>query len=467
MKRGPTQEHSTLLTQILSRVARRYRLPIRPEDAIHREHHGVASRLASIIERVRETVVSGRQPDAALKKQFLDTLARLIHDAMLDDEGDSAFQAMTLRHGAPRVREYASLAARSDPDRRAVLALVNTMAHPARQERTGDASLRAALAAVHDAASEQAWTRLHTLLRELARIGATSTDTDVSRPAAALLEHPALARLQRLEALRADEQVGRYLKLWEKNGPRTGSDEALREGARSRRRGAAVEALAAKALTVLAEGLNEVETTGAIYRVVTSLRVPAAILNGRERAKSEWDAVLLGRSAGVSDDQGWDVCLLLEAKASADAAATDLPRLLRGLEVLSQAEEESLHSFQTTQGEVRLSGASLRRLSTDEARVAATVLYCSDAPAGQPRLLSAAARMQLLSTPASLDFAAALADGSVADPASLEPVWLELLGSPRWSAVLHQYPTLRQARELMVHVDDLRFPCPSRRQSHG
>src|SRR5690606_39895060 len=97
----------------------------------------------------------------------------------------------------------------------------------------------------------------------------------------------------------------------------------------------------------------------------------AAILNGRERAKSEWDAVLLGRSAGVSDDQGWDVCLLLEAKASADAAATDLPRLLRGLEVLSQAEEESLHSFQTTQGEVWLSGASLRRLSTDEARVAA------------------------------------------------------------------------------------------------
>src|SRR5690606_25580412 len=317
VKRWPTQDHSTLLNQILSQLARRYRLPIRREDALDREHYGVAPQLALIIERVRETVVSGRQPDEAQKKQFLDTLARLIHDAMLDDEGDSAFQAMTLRHGAPRVREYASLAARSDPDRRAVLALVNTMAHPARQERTGDASLRAALAAVHDAASEQAWTRLHTLLRELARIGATSTDTDVSRPAAALLEHPALARLQRLEALRADEQVGRYLKLWEKNGPRTGSDEALREGARSRRRGAAVEALAAKALTVLAEGLNEVETTGAIYRVVTSLRVPAAILNGRERAKSEWDAVLLGRSAGVSDDQGWDVCLLLEAKASA------------------------------------------------------------------------------------------------------------------------------------------------------
>ncbi|MNT53294.1 hypothetical protein D3C72_1903770 [compost metagenome] len=67
--------------------------------------------------------------------------------------------------------------------------------------------------------------------------------------------------------------------------------------------------------------------------------------------------------------------------------------------------------------------------------------------------------MQLLSAPASLDFASRLADGQDGQDAqalALEPVWLELVASPRWGAVLNQYPLLRQVRALMVHPDDLR-----------
>jgi hypothetical protein len=63
--------------------------------------------------------------------------------------------------------------------------------------------------------------------------------------------------------------------------------------------------------------------------------------------------------------------------------------------------------------------------------------------------------MQLLSAEASLNHAARLTDGRPADAAELEPVWKELLSSPRWATVLNQYPMLRQVRALMVHPHDL------------
>src|SRR5690606_3380792 len=93
---------------------------------------------------------------------------------------------------------------------------------------------------------------------------------------------------------------------------------------------------------------------------------------------------------------------------------------------------------------------------TDEAELEKIVLYCCDAPTdATPRLLSAASRMQLLSAQASLKFASALAAKQSADFQSLEPVWLQLLEAPKWGAVLNQYQTLRQVRELMVHAGDL------------
>ena len=157
------------------------------------------------------------------------------------------------------------------------------------------------------------------------------------------------------------------------------------------------------------------------------------------------------------DATTWDVCVLVEAKASVDAATTDLPRLVRGLTLLAHADTHTAYSFRTQQGAVRLSGASLAALAGDGAALRRTVLYCCDAPVETaPRVLSPASRMQLLSAHASLEFAGALADGRDADCVDLEPVWRQLLESPRWRPVLDQYATLREVRELMVHPEDLR-----------
>ncbi len=271
-----------------------------------------------------------------------------------------------------------------------------------------------------------------------------------------LLNSAALTRLRRLDTLASDDLVRQYQTLWDQHGPRPGSLEAVSQGSASQRRGAVVEALAAQALEALARRLNEAEGAQASYRVVTSMRVPASIPASHERAKTEWDAVLLRQAKMADASAAWDVCLLVEAKASADAATTDLPRLRRGLRLLAHAEQNVDYAFEAQQGAVRLRGASLRTLAIDDTDLTRVVLYCCNAPAeAAPRLLSAASRMQLLSAPASVEFASALAQKHTADPQDLEPVWHQLLESPRWAMVLHQYPTLLQARELMVHTDDL------------
>ena len=247
-----------------------------------------------------------------------------------------------------------------------------------------------------------------------------------------------------------------YETLVDQQGPRSGSVEAANLGSESQQRGAAVEALATQALEALAERLNHVEAGQAEYRVVTSMRVPAAIAASIERAKSEWDAVLLRQVKNSDAPSAWDVCLFVEAKASLLAATTDLPRLLRGLHMLARAEDNAVYSFQTQQGAVRLRGASLSALTTDASGLTRSVLYCCDAATeATPRLLNAASRMQLLSAQASLDFGGALLDKRQPYPEDLEAVWHQLFESPRWRAVLHQYPMLHQVRELMIHPEDL------------
>src|SRR5690606_20488171 len=135
-----------------------------------------------------------------------------------------------------------------------------------------------------------------------------------------------------------------------------------------------------------------------VYRVVTSMRVPASLAAGVERAKTEWDVVLLSRAVGEADTAPWDVGLLVEAKASIDAVATDFPRLLRGVQLLAGADRKAIYQFQTREGMVQLSGASLSRLSAASADLEKYVLYCCDGTAdSSSRLLSAASRMQLLS----------------------------------------------------------------------
>lgn len=454
----PSSSPSPLLDQTLRAVARRYRVGEMPaangvEDGA--EDSDPAMALAIAIEEARAAVQAGAAPPTTSARLFTGALARLIRNALRERGGDGAFQAMVLRHRYALVREHASLSAHASADRRAVRTAVDAFAHPGKRRAMPAGPLADALEQMHAASADGQWSALTRCAAHL--LAATPAKEDAHSALAAglgkLLREPALARLRRLDELARDPGVQRYQSLWERQGPRPGTPEAAARGATARQRGDAVEAMAEKAMSALAAHL--VRATGEIYRVATSLRVPASIPGNADRAKTEWDVALL-RQAGADASPVWDVCLLVEAKASTDAATTDLPRLLRGLRLLAHADPHVTYAFESHQGPVRLRGASLAALTTDEASLATTVLYFSDAPAeALPRLLSAAGRMQLLSAQESLAYACLLADGKVPDTHLLEPVWEQLLVSPRWSAVLNQLPLLRQVRDLMVHADDL------------
>ncbi|MFW7342629.1 3-deoxy-D-arabino-heptulosonate 7-phosphate synthase [Pollutimonas sp. H1-120] len=444
------------LDQTLRAVARRYRLPAMDDRSDQIKKANPSAAIAMVIEKAREAKVRGETPDPELKRVFIEALARMIREAMRPESGDPAFQAMVLRHGAAQVREYASLSAHADQDRRLIHTVVDAIAHPAKQQRLALGRQRDSLANVHALASAASWSELFDTTRTLLAMPEIADGSPLERGLTKLLDSPALKRLRRLETLASDELVRRYQSLWDRHGPRSGSPAAFAQGSVSKQRGAAVEALAARAIQALARRLNEKEGSGAPYRAVTSMRVPASIPGSSHRAKTEWDVALLRRAQAMDARPVWEVCLLVEAKASVDAAASDLPRLLRGLRLLAQAEENAVYPFRTEEGTMQLLGSSLRALRHDEAGLAGTVLYCCDAPAdAAPRLFGAASRMQLLSATASLKFADSLAEKHDANPQSLESIWRQLLDSPSWGAVLHQSAMLRQVRELMVHTDDL------------
>ena len=478
-----------LLDDVLRSVERRYRLPSAPHFSRQALESNPATVLAIAIEEARAATADGEMPSRTTKRHFLESLSRIIRDAMRAEQGDPAFQAMVLQHQTAHVREYASLAAHADKDRRTIRSAVNAVAHPAKQRLASSRRQAEALAQLHELASSSSWKELAEEARQAVELSDIADDPSLAHGIARIRDEAALERLQRLKDLAPDELIQRYLSLRDRNGPRSGSAGAAAQGSASRRRGAEVEALATQVLQALALRLGREEGSTDSYRVVTSLRVPASIPGNAERAKSEWDVVLL-RNAKESSDSvsregernkdvegdrenredeenskaspAWDVLLLVEAKASVDAATTDLPRLLRGLRLLSQADRNTVYSLETEQGTMRLRGASLCELNPDEAgvqnnaKLKSTVLYFCDAPAETtPRLLSPATRMQLLSAQSSLEFAGKLALGQETSPQDLEPVWQELLESPRWLAVLHQYQALHQVRELMVHADDL------------
>ncbi|KAG1436543.1 hypothetical protein G6F57_020617 [Rhizopus arrhizus] len=93
------------------------------------------------------------------------------------------------------------------------------------------------------------------------------------------------------------------------------SQTAAAQGCAAQRRGAAVEALATEALAALSQRLNEAEGGPLPYRVVTSMLVPASIPASAERAKSEWDAVLLRQTRTDAATPVWDVSGLAPACA--------------------------------------------------------------------------------------------------------------------------------------------------------
>lgn len=514
----PLPPRPALLDETLRIVARRYRVPATlagdTDPTVSSQRH-CATRLAVAIDQARQALARADTPPASVKQCFIDALAQLIHEAMRPDQGDPAIQAMVLRHQAPQVREYASLSAGAEADRRDVVAAVNAIAHPAKLERMPAGALRTVLARLQAAASAASWAALAAAVAQLESLRGTASDpgkdladgpanapdntaandpdnasanapdnasanapasdpatdpttdpandTALARSLSRLRDGAALERLQRLDELALDPWVRRYQALWNRNGPRSGSPGAVAQGVAAQQRGAAVEARASQALQALADRLNAGPDGNAAYRVVTSMRVPPALPGDADRAKSEWDAALLRRvdtpnvpNAPAAPPAAWDVCLLVEAKASVDAASTDFARLLRGLARLAQAESGMTYPFHTHQGPVPIRGASLAALPTGDTDLSGAVLYCSDAPADPaPRLLNAACRMQLLSAPASVAYASELAQGRPADTRGLQAVWQSLLTSPQWAGVLNQYPQLYLVRELMVHADDL------------
>lgn len=452
------------LSALLHTVVRRYRIP-RPRAAALAADCGPGATLARTIEQLQAAQAAGQPPDPALREAFITALASLVRAALRPEDGDPAFQAMVLEHRYSQVREFLALRRQEASDRRQLRTAVDALAHPRKPPRMATDTARALLADLHAAATAAAWPRMTCIALALEGMPEVKHAAGLEPALRALLQSPALARLERIDALSRDPRVRQYTSIREKQGPRAGSDEASAQGQLARQRGVAVEVLATRALEAVARYLDQAQAdpdgpgnaARPRYRVVTSLRVPAELAADADRAKTEWDAVLLRRAEGpASCPPLWDICLVVEAKASVEAATTDLPRLLRGLRLLARAQSNAVYAFAAQQGRVQVRGASLAALPTREAALADAVLYCCDAPADGPFApLNAASRMQLLSAPASLAYASALAEGAPLDADMLAPLWLDLQRAARWQPLLGLAAMRERARSLMVHPDDL------------
>jgi len=266
-----------------------------------------------------------------------------------------------------------------------------------------------------------------------------------------ILDHPALQRLERGVTLRTLAAVQHYQALGERQGPPAGSEAATSQGRAAAQAGQRAEDATLQAFRRIAELLNATHS-GNPYRVVRSLRPPAGFPGASAQAKDEWDTAIVRDDT----DGAAHIVLLAEAKASPTAAAPDLPRLLRGLRRLAQADSATRYPFWSADGEVQLAGASLRVLRPHRGALPEPVIYCCCAPVkSQPQLLGPVSKAVLLAEPASLEFAQRLLRGDKPAPADLAPVWQALASAPHLRAILHQDATARTAREAMLHPDDL------------
>lgn len=443
---------SALLRAILHAVPRRYRVS-GPAGVLAPDDH--AGALARLIERLHAVVGAGGAPETSWQDAFVTALDGLIREALRPNGGDPAFQAAVLAHRSPQVRAYLALRRQASADARKVRAAADAVAHPRKPARLPPGPARMLLAQLHAATTAGAWRQAAQASQALPAMSEIAAVEDLALALRTLRDDPALVRLCRAEALGSDPDVRRYESIRARLGPRAGSDEAEAQALLARQRGIAVEAMAARALEAVAAYLDRAAAPAAAprYRVVTSLRVPAGLAADTDRAKTEWDAVLLRRADTAPL---WDVCLVVEAKASVEAATTDLPRLLRGLRLLAGARPEQAYAFATQQGTIQVRGASLAGLPVTEAALADQVLYCCDAPADGPHAgLNAAGRMQLLSAPTCLAYAAALSQGQSVDRRDLIPLWQALRHDDRWRPVRTLAAMRQLARSLMVHPDDL------------
>lgn len=445
------RQADSLLLAALGAAPRRYRLPPLPDGI----HAALASSpdtaLAFAIEGARQARHHRSPPPPGLQDLFTRSLAALIRGALAAEGGDPAFQALVLRNRDPEVEEYVRLARQAPGDRRTVRAATDAFAHPGKLRAMAAGPLRDALSRVHELAAQGAWVELARGIRQWP--AQPGVHEQVLAASGALLANPALGRLQRLDSLLQREAVQRYLAMCGQRGPAAGSDAAAAQGRASARAGEAGEQATVQAFRAIARMLQASDIEGGALHVVRGLRTPRGFPGQADKAKEEWDAAIVrGDGAGSAAD----ILLLAEVKASPAAATPDFSRLHRGLQRLAHASADRAYAFASADGEVHVSGESLRRLQPRGRALPGHVIYCCSAPVeAQPQVLSAASKAVLLGEPESLEFANQCERGASPHEALLAPVWEALTAAPHLRSALHQDETSRAVRDAMLHPGDL------------
>ena len=246
--RHAMNQPSATLAAILRAIPRRYRSTARPAPGAvaQPDPDSPIARLARAIEPLQAADASAQAPDGAVRHAFIDALAALIDEALRPDAGDPVFQGALQEYRHPVVREYLELRHQEAADQRQLRAAINTVAHPAAAAPGARRGTRIS-ARLHAEVSSGSWQQAAQTAQALLNLPQVHTDADLASALRALLDAPALARLQRLDALASDPRVRQYEAIREKQGPRSGSEEANAQGLLARQRGVAVEILAARA----------------------------------------------------------------------------------------------------------------------------------------------------------------------------------------------------------------------------
>ncbi|WP_240635887.1 hypothetical protein [Caldimonas tepidiphila] len=410
--------------------------------------------LAFAIEAARVARQQAAPAGAEVRQLFIAALAQLIGAALRPSGGDPAFQALVLRAQEAEVDEHVRLAAQAAADLRAVRLAIDAIAHPGKLHRMAPGAMREALSRLHALAAAGSWSGLKRALGQLTAQQESLEDACLRAALEALRASPGLERLERGQALLAREAVQRYRALCARRGPLAGSEAAAARGRAAARLGADAETCTVQAFQAMAELLGRRQSVPVRYRVVQGLRTPGGFPGATDKAKEEWDAAIVRQpQAGGAAE----IVLLAEVKASPAAAASDFPRLVRGLHRLAQAHADAEYAFASPEGVVHLSGASLRRLQprAGDSLPPAVGYCCTAPPEPQVPLLSPAGKAMLLAEPASVAFARESLRSGPQDPEALAPVWEALSTASRMHPVLHQYETARSVREAMLHPQDL------------
>lgn len=440
--------HDAVLLDALGAAPRRYRLPPLPADGAAAAALGADTALAFAIEAARLAKERHTTPSPEARDLFTASLAAVIGEAMARDPG---FQALVLRAQDPEVDEYARLAAQAAADRRSVRAAIDAIAHPGKTQAMDAGAMRDLLDRWHGLARAESWNDLGSAIEYW--LHGPGAGEPSAHALAAIAASPSLDRLQRCGELAALPAVRRYLGLCAQRGPQAGSAAAAAQGRASARVGQGAEDDTAQAFRCIAALLDRQAQGTAAFRAVRSLRTPRGFPGAQGKAKDEWDVAIVRNDPGA---RAGEIVLLAEVKASASAAAADFSRLHRGLERLANASATETYAFATMEGEVPLTGASLRALKPHGRAWPPQVIYCcSTPPEPRPQPLHPASKAALLAEAASLAFAIRLARADAAPHADLAPVWQALASAPRLRAALHQHETARAVREAMLQPQDL------------